>query len=131
MGPPLPLELLRLLVVSMSLGWGSGIGRGGGAFGEDAPFEELSKGELRGGISERDISRVAAVAGAMFVTEVCMQLKWDRMPKGVFDKTQLKKLRDRELRGRVSGDSNVWRRRGGVQRQGGAGWSSLCRGILC
>ena len=42
-------------------------------FREDAPFEELGKEELRGGISERDISRVAAVAGAMCVTEVFTQ----------------------------------------------------------
>ena len=64
-GPLLTLELLKLLIVPMSLGWGSGIGRGGTALERDAPFEELDKGELRGGISESDISRVAAVAGAI------------------------------------------------------------------
>ena len=63
--PLLLLELLRQLMVSMSLGCGSG---------NDAPFEELSEGELRGGICERYISQVAAVAGAMCVTEVVMQL---------------------------------------------------------
>ena len=52
--------------------------------GEDAPFEELDKGELRGGNSERDIARDITVAGAMCMTEIFMQLKWDRAPKGVF-----------------------------------------------
>ena len=49
----------------MSLGWESGIGRNGGASERMHSFEELGKGELRGGISERDISRVAAVAGGI------------------------------------------------------------------
>ena len=76
--------------------------------GEDALFEELCKGELRGGICERDIARDITVAGAMCMTEIFMQLEWNRAPKGLFDEAQLKKLRDRELRGSVSGGSNVW-----------------------
>ena len=60
-----------------------------------------------------------------------MQLKWNRAPKGVFGKTQLKKLRDRELSRSVSGGSIVWgRQRGGVQKQSGARWSRQCEGIL-
>ena len=78
-------------------------------FREDAPFEELGKGELRGGTSERDISRVAAVAWALCITKVFMQLEWDCAPKGVFGKTQLQKLRDRELRGGISCGKAQWR----------------------
>ena len=101
MRPLQPLVLLILLQVAMCLGWKWDKARREG-FREDAPFEELGKGELRGGISERDIPRVAAVAGALCITEVFMQMKWCRAPKGVFGKTQLQKLRDRELCGGIS-----------------------------
>ena len=105
MGPLLPLELLTTVDITDVPGLGKWDCSRRWGFREDAPFEGLGKGELRGGISERDFSRVAAVAGAMCVTEVYTQLKWDRAPKGVFGEAQLKKLRDRELRGSVSGDS--------------------------
>ena len=73
-------------------------------FRGDAPFEELGRKELRGGISERDISRVAGVAG---ITMDFKQPKWNCAPKGAFGKTQLQKIRDRELREGVSGGSVV------------------------
>ena len=52
MGPLFMLVLLRQFMMAMSLGWRRGMCRGGGAFFEDAPFEELSKGELCSGVLE-------------------------------------------------------------------------------
>ena len=89
--------------------------------GEDAPFEELGKGVLRGGISERATARDTAVAGAMH--------DWGLHAAEVeqcASKAQLKKLRDRELRGSVSGGSIVWRR----QRGGSRGRAEL-GGAVC
>ena len=76
-GPLQPLELLRLWLVKWDRARRSG-------FREDAPFEKLGKGELRGGTSKCGLPRVAAVAGAMCIIEVFMQPRWDRAPKGVF-----------------------------------------------
>ena len=113
MGPLLLLVLLRLL--AMSLGWGSRIGRSGRA------LERMQR--------SKNSAKESCVAASVNVTSLGKSGTVRR--KGCLVKAQLKKLRDRELRGIVSGRSNVWgRQRGGVQRQSGAGWSSLCRGIL-
>ena len=62
----------------------------------------------------------------MCIVEVFTQLKCDRAPKGVFRKTQLQELWDRELRGGVSG-SIVCGRRGGGEPRGMAEQ----RGTVC
>ena len=54
-------------------------------FGEDAPFEELSIRELRGGISKRDFPWVGS-AGGLWITKIFMQPKWNCSPEGVFGK---------------------------------------------
>ena len=89
-----PLELLKTVKRTHVLG-GEGRTRRKG-FGEDASFEKLGKG----------------VTGALCITEVFTQLKCGRAPKGVFRKTQLQELLDRELRGSISCGGVVCGRRG-------------------
>ena len=66
--------------------------------GEDATLEELGKRELCGGIGERDCHRVSSVAGGLCFTEVFVKAEWNCTPERVSGKTQLKQLRDGELR---------------------------------
>ena len=73
---------------------GAGLGTRREGSGEDASLEKLGKGELCGGISERDFHRVSSVAGGLCF----MKAEWNCTPEGVFGKTQLQKLRDGELR---------------------------------
>ena len=75
-------ELLRLLIVSMFLGWKSVIGRSGRALERMLRSKNSVKESWVAASGKRHTARVTSVPGTMRVTEIFKELMWNRASKG-------------------------------------------------